>query len=124
MGKLRRERQKYHLLKVKSANDASATATENYDTSKKQSSETSTLLCVPENPFAGIDICVDNLKQTLKDSDVRSVISKKSICAGSVSKKKKKKLRHEAFLRSKTIENQFLLNTKLCKMINDLDSFV
>jgi hypothetical protein len=106
MGKLRRERQKYHLLKVKSANDASAAATENYDTSKKQSPETLTLLSVPENPFAGIDICVDNLKQSLKDSDVRSVISKKSLCAGSViSKKEKRKLRHEAFLRSKIIEN-------------------
>jgi hypothetical protein len=106
MGKLRRERQKYHLSKVKSANDASATAPENYGTSKKHSPEIVTLLSVPENPFAGIDISVDNLKQSLKDSDVRSVTSKKSLCAGSViSKKEKKRLRHEAFLRSKTIEN-------------------
>jgi hypothetical protein len=106
MGKLRRERQKYHLLKVKSSNNASATPTENYDSSIQQPPEALTLLSVPENPFAGIDISVDNLKQSLKDSDVRSLISKKSICPGSViSKKKKKKLRHEAFLRSKIIEN-------------------
>lgn len=100
MGKLRRERQKYHLSKVKSLNNASATTTENYDTSIKQPPETLAVLSVPENPFAGIDISDDKLKQSLKDSDVRSVISKKSLCAGSViSKKEKKKLRHEAFLR-------------------------
>jgi hypothetical protein len=106
MGTLRRERQKYHLLKVNSSNYASATATENYDTILKQPPEHLTVVSVPENPFAGIDISVDNLKQSLKGSDVRSVISKKSLCAGSViSKKEKKKLRHDAFLRSKIIEN-------------------
>jgi hypothetical protein len=77
-----------------------SSATENYDTFIKQPPENLTVLAVPENPFAGIDISVDNFKQYLEGSDVRSVISKKSLCAGSViSKKVKKKLRHEAFLR-------------------------
>jgi hypothetical protein len=102
MGKLRRERHKYHLLKVKSTNDASATATEANAPSEGQSPENSALLPVPENVFAGVDISFDNLKQSLKDPDVRSVISKKSLSAGSVkSKKEKRKLRHEAFLKSK-----------------------
>jgi endo-beta-N-acetylglucosaminidase D len=104
MGKLRRERQKYHLLGVKSTNDASANVTENDEASKKQLQETSTVLSVPENLFAGIDISPDNLKQSVKDPDIRSVISKKSLSAGSViSKKEKRKLRHEAFLKSKKL---------------------
>jgi len=88
---VRRERQKYHLLKVKSSNNASATATENYDTSIKQPPETLTVLSVPENPFSGIDISVDNLKQSLKDSDVRSVISKKSLVEEVLYQRKKKR---------------------------------
>jgi hypothetical protein len=104
MGKQRRERQKYHLSKVKSRNDAVTTATENCESNEKPSPETSTLLPVPENLFAGIDISLDNLKQSLNDSDIRSVISKKSLSAGNViSKKEKKKLRHEAFLKSKRL---------------------
>jgi hypothetical protein len=102
MGKLRRERHKYHLLKVKSSNDASAAAVENNESSKGQSPEPSTLLPVPENLFSGVDISFDNLKQSLKDCDVKSVISRKSLSEGGVmSKKEKRKLRHEAFLKSK-----------------------
>lgn len=104
MGKQRRERQKYHLSRTKSTNDAVATATESPESNEKPSQETSTFLPVPENLFAGIDISIDNLKQSLKDSDIRSVISKKSISAGNViSKKEKRKLRHEAFLKSKML---------------------
>jgi hypothetical protein len=114
MGKLRRERHKYHLLRVKSTNDASATATENKESSEGQSPETSTLLPVPENLFAGVDISLDNLKQSLKDPDVRSVISKKSLSAGSVkSKKEKKKLRHEAFLKSKKTSLSFIFSSMI-----------
>jgi hypothetical protein len=104
MGKQRRERRKYHLPGMKSTNDAVATATENCETNEKPSPQTSTLLPVPENLFAGIDISADNLKQSLKDSDVRSVTSKKPVYARNVlSKKEKKKLRHEAFLKSKIL---------------------
>lgn len=99
MGKQRRERQKYHLSRMKS-NNAVATATDSCESNEKQSQKTSTFLPVPENLFAGIDISVDNLKQSLEDSDIRSVISKKSLSAGNViSKKEKRKLRHEAFLK-------------------------
>jgi hypothetical protein len=103
MGKQRRERRKYHLPRTKATNDAMDTATENCETNEKPS-QISTLLPVPENLFAGIDISVDKLKQSLKDSDVISVISKKSVYPRNVlSKKEKKKLRHEAFLKSKIL---------------------
>jgi hypothetical protein len=103
MGKQRRERQKYHLPRMKPTNDAVAPATENCETNEKPS-QISTLLPVPENLFAGIDISVDNLKQSLKDSDVLSVVSKKSLYPRNVlSKKEKKKLRHEAFIKSKIL---------------------
>lgn len=102
MGKLRRERHKYHLSRAKSTNGASVTPTENNEASKGESPESSALLPVPENLFAGVDISFDSLKQSLKDPDVRSVISKKSLSGGSLkSKKEKKKLRHEVFLKSK-----------------------
>ncbi|KDR11159.1 uncharacterized protein LOC110837334 [Zootermopsis nevadensis] len=100
MGKLRRERHKYHLSRAKSTNGASVTPTENNEASKGESPESSALLPVPENLFAGVDISFDSLKQSLKDPDVRSVISKKSLSGGSLkSKKEKKKLRHEVFLK-------------------------
>ncbi|XP_023712357.1 uncharacterized protein LOC111867090 isoform X2 [Cryptotermes secundus] len=100
MGKQRRERQKYHLSRMKSTNDAAATGTESCESNEKPLQESSILLPVPENLFAGINISIDNLKQSLKDSDSRSVISKKSLSAGNViSKKEKRKLRHEAFIK-------------------------
>lgn len=104
MGKHRRERQKYHLSRMKSTNDAVATGTESCESNEKPLQEPSTLLPVPEDLFAGINISIDNLKRSLKDSDSRSVISKKSLSAGNViSKKEKRKLRHEAFLKSKML---------------------
>jgi hypothetical protein len=104
MGKQRRERQKYHLPRMKSTKDAVAAATQNCESEEKPSPQASTLLPVPENLFAGIDISVDNLKQSLKDSDIISVVSSRSHHARNVlSKKEKRKLRHEAFLRSKML---------------------
>jgi hypothetical protein len=89
---------------MKSTSNEVAAATDNCESNEEQSQKTSTFLPVPENLFAGIDISVDNLKQSLEDSDIRSVISKKSFSAGNViSKKEKRKLRHETFLKSKIL---------------------
>lgn len=93
MGKVRRERHKYHLT--------TTTKTQTCDTSPVKNVEISQrTITVPDNPFAGIDISVDALNKTLTDCDARSVISTKSTTrAPIVTKKEKQKLRHEAFLK-------------------------
>ncbi|XP_069698769.1 uncharacterized protein [Periplaneta americana] len=95
MGKVRRQRQKYHLPRT----DAPAASNDSVQ-NEEQSPEIPTELIVPENVFAGIDISLDNLKQSLKDCDVRSVVSQKILPAGNtISKKEKRRLRHELFVK-------------------------
>ncbi|KAJ9583300.1 hypothetical protein L9F63_022354, partial [Diploptera punctata] len=96
MGKIRRERHKYHV-------SAAGSKTQNCDTAIVGDVETSprSQLTVPDNPFAGIDISFEDLNKTLKDSDTRSVISLKSTTSKApvISKKEKRKQRHETFLK-------------------------
>ena len=94
MGKVRRERHKYHI--------SATTKKPTIITSAESSPKPQQSIIVPDNPFAGIDISFEALNQTLKDSDARSVISIKSTTrAPTVAKKEKRKLKHDTFLKSK-----------------------
>ena len=109
---MRRERHKYHITTKKTA--TSDTSSEQHVDSSPQKLQQ---LSVPDNLFAGIDISYETLcNQKLKDSDVRSVISVKSTStskAPTISKKEKRKLRHESFLKSKTqvLFHTIIINT-------------
>ncbi|PSN41481.1 hypothetical protein C0J52_18149 [Blattella germanica] len=98
MGKIRRVRQKYHLAATKSTPPTDAVAVQETELSIPEAPVT-----VSDDIFSGIDILFNNLKKTLKDSDTRSVISNKTtkstFSGATISKKDKRKLRHELFLK-------------------------
>ncbi|KAG8230035.1 hypothetical protein J437_LFUL015254 [Ladona fulva] len=98
MGRLRRERKKFHLKAV-------APKTENEPggviVSKSEIYPPLPLPSIPDSIFSGINISLDNLEIPAEDSDKRSVCKSAGYeeCGNRISKKSKMKLRRENFLK-------------------------
>lgn len=103
MGKVKRERQKYHLSRAKSMNDL--TAIEPRVSSLPDDEELNRSLpqvTVSADLFAGLEIPI-GVNRSLPD-DARSMVSTKSSFKDrNLTKKQKRDMRHDAFMRSKRL---------------------
>lgn len=109
MGKMKRQRQKFHTS-ISSKNDAKSDSLQN----NLDLSHISPLLRIEDDIFKGLDININNIHTSLLDDDGRSVKSFKSVKSefGSkiLPKKQKLKLRRELFLRKIGNVNQLQKN--------------
>lgn len=115
MGKVRRQRQKYHLsAKSKSGNDHTKTE----DNDGKCNLLTSNIFKSDENIFAGINIKHEDLYKNIpRDFDATSVISSKSrreekLETQHLTKKEKLKLRREKFMKKIDVIEQSVKEAK------------
>lgn len=129
MGKVRRQRQKFHLAaKSKSTNDLTEISDNSLQDNSNLNATDSDLFKSSDNIFSGINIKHENLFKNLpQDFDVRSVVSSKSRKElkeeeQHLKKKEKLKLRRERFLKSKDSFKSFPIR-KTCRNIKSINFF-
>lgn len=95
MGKVKRQRQKLHSAAVK-AKTNQVEVVDMMDTDVQQPELRFDKL---DNPFAGLNLDLGQLKQKLPDFDARSQVTNKSLKGLNLKKKDKKKLRHDIWVK-------------------------
>ncbi|XP_060074783.1 uncharacterized protein LOC132554489 [Ylistrum balloti] len=95
MGKMRKNRQKFHA----GAKKNSDSKVEIVDMETDMKVPPPTMPQEDDNIFKGLKINKDTLKQELPDFDTRSTITSKSLKGLNIKKKDKQKLRHERWMK-------------------------